>query len=218
MSEQISSLEQKLKIMEDERREMNDQNEKMESLIRTVKDYKIELETKTSQLMEAKKVQGGRPAMSSTTATDGNLIKQLEKRLDETTVALDKKNSQLINKNNIIVKLEKSLKDVTEHLKGKEKEMAELRMEKELSASEMKKSSGNEIELHKVNEELKEKESLLVAKIKEIKEITENLKFVEEEVKVLESKDKESQKELEETKGEMKVNKNKMKVSKKCLK
>jgi chromosome segregation ATPase len=134
----------------------------------------LELKMKSSQLMAAKKVQGGR-SMTPTKSNQNNLIKQLEKRLQESTAVLDQKNSQLISKNNTIAKLESSLKELEAGLSLKEEVEENLQfVEGELQIKEEE----TQEEIKKLTEErdgMKDEIQTWLVKVKNLEEVEENL-------------------------------------------
>ena len=192
LSEQVGTLQSNQnEECQNLKKELTSRVEQLEHLERSLKDCKVELETKSSQLMAVKKVQGGR-SLTPTKSNQNNLVKQLEKRLQESTAVLDKKNSQLISKNNAIVKLESNLKELRADLSLKEQELNELKETKTSKALE-----GNKIvTIDELNAQLKEQQCDLLNKTKEKEEVEENLKFVEGELQILSSKEKETQEEI----------------------
>lgn len=199
------------------RNELTSRGEQIEQLERTLKDCKLELQAKSAQLMVVKKVQGGRSS-TPTKSAQNNLVKQLEKRIQESTTALDKKNCQLISKNNVITKLENNVKELRRVLSEKEQELSELRTKNEqLQMNELKEESedSKDVTIDELNAQLKEQECNLLNKHKEKEEVEENLKFVEGELEILSGKEKELQQELKKVKEEyveMKEEANKWKL------
>ena len=173
------------------RKELISRVEQLEQLERSLKDCKVELEAKSTQLMTVKKVQGGR-SLTPTKFSQNNLVRQLEKRLQESTAALDKKNSQLISKNNAIAKLESSLKELRADLSIKEQELNELKEMRKSKALE----DNKDVAINELNAQLKEQQCDLLNKTKEKEEVEENLKFVEGELQILNYKEKETQEEI----------------------
>ena len=175
------------------REELKSRDEQLEMLERSLKDCKVELKSKNTQLMAVKKVQGTRPS-TPTKSRQNNLVKQLEKRLEESTAALDKKNSQLISKNNAIAKLENTLKELRADLRRKEREMSELQ-DNIKQLTESKEGDKNDT-INELNIQLREQQNNLLNKTKEKDEVEENLRFVEGELQILSSKEKETLEEM----------------------
>ncbi|CAB4013651.1 kinesin KIF20B isoform X1, partial [Paramuricea clavata] len=196
LGEQVNKLESKQsKECQSLRKELKSRDEQLEHLERSLKDSKVQLEAKSTQLMAVKKVQGGRPS-TPTKSSHNNLVKQLEKRLQESTAALDKKNSQLIGKNNAMAKLENSLKELRANLAVKEQELSELNAKIEQMNASKTPEDSKDVTINELNAQLNEQLSDLSNKTKEKEEIEENLKFVEGELHILSSKQKETQEEI----------------------
>ena len=181
------------------REELKSRDEQLVMLERSLKDCKVELESKTTQLMAVKKVQGARSS-TPTKSRQNNLVKQLEKRLEDSKAALDKKNSQLISKNNAVTKLENNLKELKAELRQKERELNKLQDNiKQLTESKV--DNKNET-INELNIQLREQQNHLLNKTKEKDEVEENLKFVEGELQILSSKEKEILEEMEKLRKE----------------
>ncbi|XP_028407464.1 kinesin-like protein KIF20A [Dendronephthya gigantea] len=188
LSERIVVLEQKLASLGEERGTMIDnvatlgkeKDEIIENLRKELqsRDENIKAFLEKATVDEEEKLVAEQKLQEETKMIkeqkENNLVKQLEKRLQESTAALDKKNSQLISKNNAITKLENSLKINRADLSAKEEELKELRTK------------------------IEQQQSNLLNKSQEKMEIVENLKFVEGELLIMSSKEKETQVEMGE--------------------
>ncbi|XP_015764855.1 PREDICTED: kinesin-like protein KIF20B [Acropora digitifera] len=124
-------------------------------------------------------------------------IKELEGQLEESTKALDKKNSQVIARNNTIKKLELSLTEKEERLKEMEKMSNEsnLRAEEELKTLR-----------RRLDQEREDSTEIMAKKDRDLEEVREQLEQLRRETEEKECKNMEELQKSEKTKGELELN------------
>ncbi|XP_067050248.1 kinesin-like protein KIF20B [Acropora muricata] len=124
-------------------------------------------------------------------------IKELEGQLEESTKALDKKNSQVIARNNTIKKLELSLTEKEERLK----EMEKMSNESNLRAQEELKTLRR-----RLDQEREHSTEIMAKKDRDLEEVREQLEQLRRETEEKECKNAEELQNSEKTKGELELN------------
>ncbi|KAK2570806.1 Kinesin-like protein KIF20B [Acropora cervicornis] len=124
-------------------------------------------------------------------------IKELEGQLEESTKALDKKNSQVIARNNTIKKLELSLAEKEERLN----EMEKISNESNLRAEEELKTLRR-----RLDQEREDSTEIMAKKDRDLEEVREQLEQLRRETEEKECKNAEELQNSEKTKGELELN------------